>query len=392
MTNSINANVIGTVVNVYLNGVLHSKDCGTIETANAMFKQILEAKTNPTQDAIDGVLGFLNKNIRIARKGGLVFEPETGNMFLEGFNTPIPDLMVETMENYIENDFPMEAITNFWTLLMANPDKRVRESLFKFIQTHDFSITDKGYMIVYKSVDIKQENEFDLPSFVSNRYLHVKLKWFTSPKKYIVYKDTETGELFITKKSTFVKWDLNEKGIEEVGNLSDLQSKLDELIDDKTTIFTDHHTKTMNIQLGVPVIKERVNCDSNPSRDCSNGLHVGATKYVTNFGGSNSPVLVCLVNPMNVVAVPDYDHSKMRVSEYFPYALASRDEDGTIDIIEQPFYEEDYTSIEMSALDKLLVAVRAEERLEVDVEEAEDNRELDELQKILETRVVELSN
>ena len=391
MKNDINASVIGTVVNISLNGVLHTKNCGSTDGANDMFRAILKAKKDPTEDNISTILGFLNKGIRVARKAGLESDPETGMVYMEGFNTPLPELLVDTLENYDENDFPMESIVNFWKLLMANPDKTVRKDLFKFIQTHDFSLTDSGYMIVYKAVSTLQDNEQDLPSFVSNQYLHVRKKWFTSPKRYVVYKLSETGELKLTKKVTFIKWDLNEKGVEEVGCLDELFGDMDSLIDDETTIFTDLHTKKMEIRLGVPVTKERRECDADKSNECSNGLHVGATKYVTTFGGKSAPVLVCLVNPMNVIAVPEYDNSKMRVCEYYPYALATRDDDGVIDIIEQKFFETDYISHEVTELNKLIELVKADEEREVCYNAEEEEREQEEILKILKTRVVDLS-
>jgi hypothetical protein len=389
MKNSINVSAVGTKVNVFLNGVLHTKDCGDMETANAMMASILKAKENPTDDAVGEVLEFMNRNILIARKGGLVFEPETGNVYLEGFNTPMPELLVDTIERYVENNFPVKAIHNFWKLLMANPDRRVREDLFKFIHTHDFSLTDEGYMVVYKAVSYMNHSDNDLASFVSNQYLHVKKDWGTSPNKYVVYEDIY-GELSITKVSTFEGWDLDKKEVVEVGNLGELFNNIDNLISDNSSVFTDMYSHKMDIRLGTPVVIERKECDADFSRDCSYGLHVGATKYVANFGGSGAPVLVCLVNPMNVVAVPQYDHSKMRVCEYFPFALATRDDDGKIDIINQPYFEEEYASIEEEQLSDLLDKVRNEET-EIALNAPSDERELDDIIHILESRVINLN-
>ena len=96
----------------------------------------------------------------------------------------------------------------------------------------------------------------------------------------------------------------------------------------------------MVINLGEVVWQERDLCDADPRNSCSNGLHVGATDYVQRFANGSSLILVCYVNPANVVAVPNHDHSKMRVSEYFPFAVA-KFEDRKIDIIEQSYFESD---------------------------------------------------
>jgi hypothetical protein len=391
--NLINGNKIGTKVNLFINGTLHSKECGTDEGANVFFNEILKVIGDPTDDNVDELYSFLNKNIRIAKMAGFEFDVQSGETFMEGFNTPVPELLVETIEDYLENKFPVESITNFWKLLMANPDHRVREDLFKFIATHDFSLTEKGYMIVYKTVDYMNMVTQDVASFVSNAYLRVRKDWDTSPKKYVVYKNftsEDEFELKLTKKVTFGKWDVDSKGVELVGNLDDLQKNLDSLIDEgASSVFTDLHTHRMEIKLGEPVKMNRGECNADPKVSCSEGLHVGATSYVQSFANTDSVVLVCLVNPMNVMAVPESDHSKMRVCEYYPFALATF-EGRKIDIIEQKYFEYDYVSHEEKDLKEIL-------SVQYDVRETaknapEDTRDYAEYLDILEARVIDLSS
>ena len=151
----------------------------------------------------------------------------------------------------------------------------------------------------------------------------------------------------------------------------------------------------MSIRLGEPVKQHRKTCDADPKRDCSNGLHVGATKYVESFrtyyrNKEESPVLVCLVNPMHVVAVPDYDHSKMRVCEYFPFAYGTVDKENKIEIIESSYFENDYVAHEEKELNKLLKV--NEEELRQTARNAEnDDRDIDEYFNILESRVIDLT-
>jgi len=390
--NKVTGNKIGTKVNLFINGVLHSKECGVNEAADLFFTEILKTIKDPTDENVEGLYEFLNKNIRIAKMAGFEFDVSTGETYMEGFNTPVPQLLVDTIKDYLDNNFPIESITNFWKLLMANPDHRVREDLFKFIATHDFSLTQKGYMIVYKTVDYMNMVTQDVASFVSNAYLKVRKDWGTSPSKYVVYADGdgEDFELKLTKKVTFNKWDVEEKGVELVGNLNDLQKNLDSLIEDgESSVFTDLHTHEMEIRLGEPVKFDRSECDADPKVSCSYGLHVGATDYVQRFANSNSVVLVCLVNPMNVMAVPEYDTSKMRVCEYYPFALATF-EDRKIDIIEQKFFEYDYVSHEEKDLNEIL---SSKEDVRVTAINAdEDERDYDEYLTILESRVIDIAS
>ena len=441
--NFITGNKVGTRVNVNINGMLHSKDCGVDEAAGKFFDAVLEAKADPSQENIDKLYEFLNKNIRIAKAGGFEFDIESGVTYMEGFNTPVPQDILETVEEYVEKGYPVKSITNFWKLLMANPDKRVREDLFKFISTHDFSITDEGYMVVYKTVDFLRKVEKDLASFASNSYLKIKDKWKESPKNYTIYKEwtTETYmaeedhgyydlegfddeddfydefgydpewieemvevertrrtfEYKFTKPDTLDKWLLAGKDVEYVGSVQVIMDTLAEIEEENQSVYTDKHTHSMEIKLGVPVVMDRTECDADPKRDCSYGLHVGATKYVEQFRGVNrknsddekSPVLVCLVNPMHVVAVPEYDHSKMRVAEYYPFARGLV-KNGDIEIVENKYFPSDYKVHEEKELAEMLKANEDNVRPTA-LNAEEDDRDMEEYMKVLESRVIDLA-
>jgi len=95
-------------------------------------------------------------------------------------------------------------------------------------------------------------------------------------------------------------------------------------------------------------------------------LHIGAPGYVQNFGsGPDNVHLACLVNPMNVCAIPsDYSYMKMRVCEYYAY--------GIVDLsngleIRTPYFETDYKTHEERQLEEQL---QAHEAVIADVAEA----------------------
>lgn len=389
----------GNVVNISLDGKLHQKICGSSQEADTLFRTALKAKENPTDENILAIRGLLNEKTRVAIMAGLENDPETGEVYLAGFNTPIPETLVEVIKEYHENEYPLEPIMNFWKLLMLNPDTRIRTVLFDFIKTHDFVLTDNGYMVVYKAVyEKKNEQDADetrFAEFISNRYLHVKKTWKESPKKHIVYRKIEDDTFNSAQVNTVEKWDEKEKGVEVLGNLQELFDAIfnsgDENEEKKVPVFTDMHTKKMHIELGQPVKQDRKECDADFRRDCSNGLHVGATKYVENFAGSTGKILVCYVNPANVVAVPDYDHSKMRVCEYFPFAIATY-EDRKIDVIEQAYFESDYCEYELDELEKQVQKIQAEEPpIEKAINaENDEERPMSELMRIIESRIIDI--
>ena len=222
----------------------------------------------------------------------------------------------------------------------------------------------------------------------------MKKNWKCSPNKYVVYKNLEDGEFDITKKETANKWDEKEKNIEILGKLGELHDAIYNVKEEKTEnnvpVYTDMYSQKMDIVLGKPVTQERIECDADPRQDCSNGLHCGATKYVESFAKSNGTVLVCYVNPAHVVAVPQYDHSKMRVCEYFPFAIADY-ENYKIDIVEQGYFESDYCEYEIEGLEKQVKLIQANELpIETAQEAEEENRPMSELLKIIESRLIDI--
>jgi hypothetical protein len=389
---NINAIKTGNVVNISIDGKLHKKNCGNPKEADELFRLVLKAKADPSEENLKSLKLYINERTRVALMAGFEADVDSGEVFLAGFFTPVPDDLIEVIKEYAEEGYPLDAIVNFWKLLMINPDKRVRTDLFKFIKTHDFVLTDTGYMLVYKAVAYKERQDNDLLEFVTNQYLHVKQDWKCSPNKYLVFRTLADGSYGMTKTETAEGWDEKEKGVEFIGKLGDLNAKLDVLSAESQTVYTDKHSGTMIIKLGAPVYMPRHNCDSDPRIDCSYGLHVGATSYVNAFADNGNAVLVCLVNPANVVAVPENDNSKMRVSEYFPIALATYI-DGKIDIVEQSYFESDYQSHEEDKLEEMIAKVQNEEKPLAAAQNAEEEeRPLSELQKILETRLLDLNN
>jgi hypothetical protein len=106
----------------------------------------------------------------------------------------------------------------------------------------------------------------------------------------------------------------------------------------------------MSIELGVPVKLDRANCDNNPNSQCSRGLHQKSAKYSLNLGDH---LLVCLVNPYNVVAIPSYDSTKFRCCEYLPISKAET-KNGELVEVTPGTYDLDYSGYNDSLLKSLI--------------------------------------
>lgn len=95
-------------------------------------------------------------------------------------------------------------------------------------------------------------------------------------------------------------------------------------------VYTDAHTGTTKIRMGEVVKLERSLCDCNPANTCSAGLHVAHKKWLkkSNFGNQG---IMCLVNPIDVVAVPtDSSYGKLRCCQYFPIGHINYSSNGYI--------------------------------------------------------------
>ena len=85
--------------------------------------------------------------------------------------------------------------------------------------------------------------------------------------------------------------------------------------------WTDHQTGTFDNSVGKTVKMKRNQVDEDPNNSCSHGLHVGNFEFAhSNYGGglsNGSRSIAVKIHPKDVVAVPNIEHEKMRVCEYF---------------------------------------------------------------------------
>lgn len=90
--------------------------------------------------------------------------------------------------------------------------------------------------------------------------------------------------------------------------------------------YFDIYSGTIYNGPGLTIEMPTVAVDNNRNKGCSSGLHVGSLEYVRLYGREDSLVLICEVNPKDVVSVP-YDHScqKLRTSKYYVSEVSSRD-------------------------------------------------------------------
>lgn len=232
------------------------------------------------------------------------------------------------------------AYLNFWTLLSLNPDSRVRNNIFWFLNRWGMVISKSGLIVGYRNVDIKKEgDEFDstLIKYVTREWAYVRYKLKKSPSNYLVGVDYEGEYIRINKTEA------SDSSTVIVGNLAELYDKIVASQNEEVTVFTDHYSHSFEIRIGQVVQMERKSCDAIQENDCSRGLHVGGKDWLQKnyFGGTGLRVLV---NPADIVAVPTQsDYGKLRTCAYYPINVIEYDNNGHVidDDIESGF-EDDF--------------------------------------------------
>lgn len=78
--------------------------------------------------------------------------------------------------------------------------------------------------------------------------------------------------------------------------------------------YVDPHSQKVIQKVGSFVHMDEKMVDPNRRNECSHGLHVGRRGYMGSFSGD--VMVLAKVRPEDVIAVPNYDANKMRVSGY----------------------------------------------------------------------------
>jgi len=237
------------------------------------------------------------------------FKVIDGNLFLDPFTSvSIPKLLVNEIAYYKVNNIDITPLVNFWKLALLNPNPIARTKLFDYLSKQKLLITKSGYFVTYRMV-----------------------------------KTTNTPN-----------------------------------------VFTDAHTKTMKYIPGSVCRIPRSECDEDGARDCSRGLHTGTPRFIgielgdgyrkvttkeetpDSYGtGYDRPTknfdqtfgnqaIICLINPMHVVSVPNSDTRKMRSCEFYFCSLTTAEEVMNHQLNDYTSFDDLYHEFEASELDAML--------------------------------------
>jgi hypothetical protein len=82
-----------------------------------------------------------------------------------------------------------------------------------------------------------------------------------------------------------------------------------------TRDYLDWHTKTVSNHIGTVNFMRRNKISDDPTKGCHFGYHVGSHQYASTFNSSGR-LLICKVDPADVVCVPTDGSQKVRVCKY----------------------------------------------------------------------------
>lgn len=340
----------GVDFNIILNNNIYPYTAESAQEADYLHDLIVRVRNGDAEEK--ELEDYLNPGKKFEKEG--LIEYRNGRYRISGTSIPVDQTLAEHVIQFYKNNENVQGLLNFAKLLHLNPHKYNKEHLYEFIQRNGVVVTDQGHLVLYKSVRNLNTVDSQLAEFIGNQVRYA-LESGTDTDNIYVYR-SEDDKLVACETEEEPTCDYcDEDGdctvhieYDFIGTVADLYQNGISETDDKQ--FTDFHSGSTDIKLGVPVSMPVENCDPDPDNSCSKGLHAGSFDYVENFGGMDKTILVVLVNPMNVVAVPYND--KLRTSEYFPVATLER-ENGHYKQLKSNVWSQDYLPYEARQLEEL---------------------------------------
>ena len=277
----------------------------------------------------------------IHANGHPYLEVKDNRVYAKNIDIAMPETVVREFMARKDNEKDCEALMKFWSLACLNPNADTRDRLFEFCDKHGIKLTDKGYLVVYRNADKKDAmvDDIDLHDFI----------YASTPEWKSMGLDLNNMNISRNYEGKFEVHDEatgysegGQDGGTFIGNIAELIDVFEN--SGQKVVYTDHYSRRTHIEFGKPVTLPESAIDSNPHNQCSRGLHVAGENWLQqNYFGDSG--LICLVNPMNVRAIPYADRGKMRVKEYMAVGVAKYDDDGKIIGVPMKTFEHDYQTI-----------------------------------------------
>jgi len=165
----------------------------------------------------------------------------------------VEEVITDRIIQMMKEEFDHKPLLRFLERLYQNPSYRAVTELYKFLMHKYLPITNDGMLLAYKAVAIYYGVDF-----------------------------------------------VNKDGI--------TVSKGD---------YVDKYTRQIRNNVGDTPSMLRFKVQDNCTIPCDHGLHLGAASYAENYANNGDALIICRVDPMNVVSIPeDSQYQKMRCCGY----------------------------------------------------------------------------
>lgn len=252
------------------------------------------------------------------------FYTEGNTVYLSGTNRSLPDLLVkkfieiitrvdkvfseESLQEKLNKDEEYLSHKKFFMWCCLNPNAQSAEDLYGFLEKHNMKIDRHGNFYAYRRVKTVGNDSKELVDFISNAYNKIKAVWKKSPKKFKVVTIPDSN------KYELKQYDFNVEDTEYIC-LGDLEYLYLNLPNMKENRYTDAHTRKMDYRVGQIASIPRDEGDDDNTVNCGKGLHVCSSEY--DYSGFGDVPVLAIVNPMDVLAAPINEVSKLRTSRWF---------------------------------------------------------------------------
>ena len=159
----------------------------------------------------------------LADKAKENLEYKDGKYYRPPFPVSLPEQLVTAYGNKDLTKGKIKALDWFWFWCNLNPDQNAARKLFDFLKVNGLLLTNYGFILAYRNVNLKSKGNKSLHDFATEQYFKVK-KQKAAPKNYFIVdnstKDQVIYSLYNTKNKTPLDKDAKTigKNLEDVYN------------------------------------------------------------------------------------------------------------------------------------------------------------------------------
>ncbi len=296
----------------------------------------IEAYESWTEKVKTRLLEIDNEDVITKACDDLVLDNKTGNYYIQVDDKtskhPVPTALVEVILESVEKEIDPTPIVKAWIRFLRNPNftpskaELFAEYITAIIIDYDEveELTNEEGYVYEKAIERAKYRDVTITNeglIVAKKYAQLLTEgWVIDP---------ETNEAVL--KSLYKNTKSVDKFSGEVSEEIDYPEFSEELTFEPPIMGTGGN-KFLCGEIEGHIIKvgmkhelaswDMVNTDD--SRSCLPGLHVGGLQYVSHYSGLNSQLLDCFVDPMDIGAICgmgvfDNSDGAIRVKSYFIY-------------------------------------------------------------------------